>query len=143
MIALLTQWRALTAAAVVAVILGLLALWRLEAQQARRLQDQLQAAATARAGAQAQAAAAGAAEAVIAAGAGRDQRTVTQHMENSHDIQAASGAGQSLDRDLNAAGRRGLCAYAVYQSDPDCLSLRGADPGQRPPAGGADAAAQP
>jgi len=143
MLALLTHWRALAAAATVAVILGLLTLWRLEAQHAHRLQDQLQAAATARAGAQAQAAAAGAAAAVIAAGADRDQRTVTRHMEDSHDLEAAAGAGQSLDRDLNAAGRRGLCSYAVYRDDPECLSLRGADPGQRPPTGGADAPAQP
>jgi hypothetical protein len=141
MIALLTQWRVLAAIGAAAGVAMLLALWRLEAAEAKRWRDQAQAAEAARSQAVAQAAAAGDAEAVIAKGAARDQQTVTLHAENSHDIQAATGSGQNLDLALNAAGRRSLCRHPSYSLDPACVALRGADPGQRPPAGGPDAPA--
>jgi hypothetical protein len=138
MIALLSQWRLVAAAGAGAVVLGLFALWRLEAGHARQLQAQVLAAQAAQQSAQAQASAAGDAEQVVAQGAARDQNTLAVHEENSHAIEAASGSGQSLDPDLNAAGRRGLCGFAAYAADPACVQLRGDDPGQRPQAGGAD-----
>ena len=143
MIALLTQWKWLAAGGGAAAMLGLVALWRLEAGHAARLQSELQTAQAAQAGAAVDAAATSDAEAVIAGGAVRDQQTLAIHAENSHALTAASGSGQSLDPDLNAAGRRGLCGYAAYAADPACVQLRGTDPGQRPQAGGADSPAAP
>jgi hypothetical protein len=143
MIALLSQWRMIAVAGVGAVVLGLFGLWRLEAGHARRLQDQVAAAQAGQKSALAQATAAGHAEAVVAAGAQRDRRDEIQHQENSHAIASVSGSGQSLDPDLNAAGRRGLCGYDAYVGDPACVQLRGPDPGQRPQTGGADVAAAP
>jgi hypothetical protein len=141
MIALMGQWRLLLAAGAGAAVLGLLALWRLEAGHAQRLQAQLAAAQALARSAQAQAAAAGDAAAVVAAGAARDQHTLTIHTENSHVLQAAPGSATSLDPGLNAAGRRGLCGYAAYDGDPACVQLRGDGAGQRSPAGAADAPA--
>jgi uncharacterized membrane protein YcjF (UPF0283 family) len=143
MIAILSQWRLLAAAGVGAVVLGLFALWRLEAGHARRLQDQVIAAQAGQKSAQAQASAAESAETVVAEGAQRDGRTQALHEENSHAIAAVSGSDQSLDPDLNAAGRRGLCVYRAYFDADACIQLRGPDPGQRPPAGGADSPAAP
>ncbi len=138
MIALLSQWRLAAAGCAGAAVLALFGLWRLEAGHARRLQDEAAAAQAGQKSAQAQAAAAGSAVAVVAAGAQRDARDQTLHEENSHAIAAISGSGQSLDPDLNAAGRRGLCGYAAYAGDPACIQLRSPDPGQRPQAGGTD-----
>jgi hypothetical protein len=143
MIALLIQWKTMLAAGLAAAVLGLFALWRIEAGHARRLEGQVQAALAAQKGAESQAAAAGQAEAVVASGAQRDQRTITLHAENSHAIQTAEGSGQSVDPALNAAGRRGLCAYPSYAADPQCIQLLGADPAGRPSARGADAVAVP
>jgi hypothetical protein len=141
MTALISQWKLLLAGGAAAALLGLFALWRLEVSHARTLQDQVQAAQAAQKNAEAQTAAASDAEAVVASGAARDQRTLAVHTENSHAIQAAQGAGQSLDPDLNAAGRRGLCALDAYTADPACVPLRGDGSGQRPQAGAADAPA--
>ena len=140
---LLSQWRTVALGALCAALAGLALLWRLEAAHVRDLQQQVQAAKTAGRLDQAEAAATGAAETVVDAGAGRDAQTLAQHEDNSHAIQSAPGAAQSLDPGLNAAGRRGLCAYQAYADAPDCLQLRGPDPGQRPAAGGADRPAAP
>jgi hypothetical protein len=141
MIALLGQWRILLAAGSFVLVAGLFALWRLEAGHVQALQAQVQAAQAAQKGAEAQASAASDAEAVVADGAARDDHTLAVHEENSHAIEAVSGSGQSLDPDLNAAGRRGLCGYDAYADSPDCVQLRGDGPGQRPQAGGANGAA--
>jgi hypothetical protein len=125
-------------AAVITVLAGL---WRLEAGRAAHLQSALQAAQAAQATAQAQAAAATAAGATVAAGAARDAATRDTHTENEHAIQSAPGSGQGLDSALNDAGRRGLCNFHAYQSDPFCVQLHGPGSGQRPDASGADASA--
>lgn len=140
---LLSQWRAAGLAALCAALAGVALLWRLEANHAGNLEQQRQAAKAADRVDQAKAAAAGDAAITVAAGAARDARTQTLHEENSHAIQSAPGAGQSLDPGLNAAGRRGLCAYRAYADDPACIQLRGPDSGQRPTAGGAGAPAAP
>jgi hypothetical protein len=141
MIALISQWKVWAAAGSAALLVSLFALWRLEAGHAQSLQAQLQQAQAAAKQAQAQSAAAADAETVIANGAVRDQHTVTVHSENSHAIQSAEGASQALDPGLNAAGRRGLCAYDSYAADPACVQLRGHDSGPGPPTGQPDAAA--
>jgi hypothetical protein len=147
MIPLLTvltgQWRLIAAGGAALLVLTLLGLWRLEAGHVRQLQAQVAVAQAAQKDAQAQADAASDAEAVVADGAARDLHTDTVHEENSHAIDAASGAGQSLDPDLNTAGRLGLCGYAAYADDPACLQLRGDGSRQRPQAGGADGPAAP
>ena len=140
---LLSHWRTAGLAALCAALAGLALLWRIEADRARGLEQQLQAAKAAGQVDQAKAAAAGDAETTVAAGADRDARALAQHAENSHAIQTAPGADQGLDPGLNAAGRRGLCAYRAYRNDPACVQLRGPDPGQRPPAGGAGGPAVP
>ena len=140
---LLSRWRTVAVGALCAGLAGLALLWRIEADRVRGLEQQVQAAKTAGRIDQAQAAAAGDAETVTDSGAGRDAQTLAQHEDNSHAIQTAPGAAQSLDPGLNAAGRRGLCAYEAYRDAPECLQLRGPDPGQRPAAGGADGPAAP
>lgn len=138
MIALLGQWKTLGLGALCLLVATLFALWRIEAGHARTLAQQVAAARAADAMDRTKAGASQAAVGVVEAGASRDQRTLNLHMENSHAIEAAPGSGQSLDPDLNAAGRRGLCGFAAYASDPACVQLRGADPAGRPQAGGAD-----
>jgi hypothetical protein len=140
---LLSQWRTVALGALCAALAGLALLWRIEADRVHSLRQQAQAAKTAGRLDQAQAMAAGDAETVVGAAAGRDADTQAQHEDNSHAIQTAPGAAQSLDPGVNAAGRRGLCAYQAYRDAPDCLQLRGPDPGQRPAAGGADGPAAP
>ena len=140
---LLSQWRSIGLAALCAALASMALLWRIEADRVRGLQQQVQAAQTADRVEQGKAVAAGEAETVTAQGAARDAHALAQHMENSHALQIAPGADQSLDPDLNAAGRRGLCAYEAYGDDPACVQLRGADSGQRPPTGGADGPAGP
>jgi hypothetical protein len=138
---LLAQWRLYAWAGLAAVIAVLAGLWRLEAGRAAHLQSALQAAQAAQANAQAQAAAATAAGQTVAAGAVRDAATRDTHTENEHAIQSAPGSGQGLDAALNDAGRRGLCNFRAYQSDPTCVQLRGPGAGGRPDAGGADPSA--
>jgi hypothetical protein len=138
MIALLGQWKTIGLGALCLMLATLFALWRIEAGRARALEQQATAARTADRLDQAKAAAGQDAARVIGAGAGRDQHALTLHMENSHALEGAPGYGQSLDPELNAAGRRGLCGFAAYASDPACVQLRGADPAGRPQAGGAD-----
>ena len=138
---LLTQWRLLAWAGLGAAISVLAGLWRLEAGRAAHLQSALHAAQAAQSSALAQAGAARAAGATVAAGAARDEATRDTHTENQHAIQSAPGSGQGLDPSLNDAGRRGLCAYRAYQSDPACLQLRGPGSGWRTDSGGADASA--
>jgi hypothetical protein len=138
MIALLSQWKTLGLGALCLLVAALFALWRIEAGHAHKLAQQADAARAADSMDQAKAAASQTAASVVDAGADRDQHTLNLHEENSHAIEAAPGYGQSLDPDLNAAGRRGLCGFAAYADDPDCVQLRGADPGGRPQAGGAD-----
>lgn len=143
MIALLTHWKALGLAGLGLVLAAALTLWRLEAGRAGRLEQQVLAAQTAGKADQAKAMASQAAETVVDQGASRDIRALNLHMENSHAIETAPGYGQGLDPQLNAAGRRGLCGFQAYAEDPACIQLRGVDSGQRPQAGGADAAAAP
>lgn len=141
MIALLSPWKSLGLGALCLLLAALFALWRLEAGHARRLSEQVLAARAADGMDQAKAAASQNAAAVVGQGADRDGRTLNLHTENSHAIETARGADQSLDPDLNAAGRRGLCGFDAYAADPACVQLRSADPGRRPQAGAADGAA--
>jgi hypothetical protein len=138
---LLAHWRTAAWAALAAAVVLAIGLWRLEAAHAARLQSQLAAAQSAQASAEAHAAAAVGAGATVAAAAQRDAHTVNQHTENANVIQSASGAAQGLDPALNAAGRRGLCAYRAYAAEPACVQLRGPGPGQRPDASPANAPA--
>ena len=138
---LLSQWRLYAWAGLAAVIAVLAGLWRIEAGRAAHLQSALQTAQAAQASAQAQAAAATSAGAAVAAGAARDAATGDVHTENEYAIQSAPGSGQGLDHALNDAGRRGLCRFRAYWSDPACVQLRGADSGERPDPGGPDAPA--
>ena len=141
MIALLSQWKMLGIGALCLALAGLFAAWRLEAGHAQRLAQQAAAAQAADHMDQAKAAASQAATAVVAQGADRDAGTLNLHEENSHALETASGFAQSLDPELDAAGRRGLCGFAAYATDPACVQLRGPDPGQRPQAGGPNAPA--
>ncbi|MEI9890918.1 MAG: hypothetical protein WDN45_10395 [Caulobacteraceae bacterium] len=143
MIALLSQWKTLSLGALCLLVAALFALWRMEAGHAQRLAQQTAEARAADGMDRAAAAASRAAATVIGQGADRDMRTLNQHVENSHAIQTARGSDQSLDPDLNAAGRRGLCGFDSFAADPACVQLRGLDPGQRPQAGGADGPAAP
>lgn len=138
---LLAHWRLAAWAGLAAALAGALGLWRMEAGRVAHLQTALAAAQGAQAMAQAHAAAATAAGAVVAAGAQRDAQTQALHTENEHAIQAAPGAGQGLDPDLNAAGRRGLCAYRSYRDTGPCLQLLGPDPSGGADADGSDAPA--
>ena len=140
---LLGHWKTAVLAALGASMALLLALWRIEAGHARRLEQAAVAAQAADRQDQAKAAASQAAESTIDRGAARDAQALTLHTENTHAIGGAAGSGQGLDPDLNAAGRRGLCGFASYAEDPACVQLRGADPGGRPQAGGADGPAAP
>ena len=144
---LLSRWRTAGLAALCAVAAGLFLLWRFEAGRARALAGQVAAAQAAAQAAervdQSMAAAAGEARAVASNGAARDARNLAQHGENRDAIQTAPGADQGLDPGLNAAGRRGLCAYQAYRGDPDCLQLRGPHPAGRPPADAPDGPAAP
>lgn len=137
----LAHWRLAILAGLAAAAALALGLWRAEIGHAARLQGQLDAARAGAASAQAQAAAGLQAAAVAAAGARRDAWVQDQHRENQDAIQSATGSDQSLDPQLNAAGRRGLCQFAVYRADPACISLLGSDPGQRPQSGDGDAPA--
>ena len=141
MIALLSQWKTLGLGALCLLLAALVALWRIETGRAQKLAQDAAAARTADRMDQAKAAAGQDAAQVIGAAADRDQHTLTLHMENSHALEAASGYGQSLDPDLNAAGRRGLCGFAAYAGDPACAQLRGPDPAGRPQARGRGGAA--
>ena len=134
---LLSQWRLCAWAGLAVAIAMLAGLWRLEAGRTAHLQSTLRAAQAAQANAQADAAAATAAGALAAAGAARDAGARQTHTENAYAIQSAPGSGQGLDPALNDAGRRGLCGYRAYQSDPACIQLRGPDSSQRPDAGSA------
>ena len=138
---LISSWRLYVWGGLAVVIAVLAGLWRIEAGRAAHLQSALQTAQAAQASAQAQAVAATAAGATVAAGAERDAATRDIHTENEHAIQSAPGSGQGLDPALNDAGRRGLCSFRAYQSDPACVQLRGADSGGRPDPGGADPSA--
>jgi hypothetical protein len=142
MMALIAQWRIAAGGCAAAAALALLALWRLEAAHARRLQDQVQAAQAAQRDAQAQAAASGEAASVVAEGAQRDRRAIVIHSENSHAIQTAPGSGETLDPAVNNAGRRGLCSYASYAADPQCFQLSGAGSAGDAQAGSADTVAK-
>jgi hypothetical protein len=143
MIALLSQWKALSLGALCLLAAALFALWRIEAGHARRLAQQTLDARAAAAMGQAAATASRTAATVVGRGAERDLRTLNQHEEDSHAIQTARGYDQRLDPDLDAAGRRGLCGFDAYAEDPACVQLRGPDPGRRPQAGGADGPASP
>lgn len=77
--------------------------------------------------AQAQMAANGSATAISDAGARRDNLSITLHEANADALQQIPGAGQPIDPALNDAGRRGLCHYAAYASDPACAGLRSRD----------------
>lgn len=140
---LLSQWKPLALAGLCAALASLFALWRIEARHAQHLALQVEAARAAEVMDQAQAAASRSAAGVASRGAGRDARTLDLHTENSHAIESARGFGQSLDPELNAAGRRGLCGFAAYASDPACVQLRGPDPRRGPHADVADAPAAP
>ncbi len=82
--------------------------------------------------AQAQLAANSSASAISDAGAHRDSLSITLHEANANALQKSPGAGQPIDPALNDAGRRGLCHYADYASDPACAGLRSSDPAKAP-----------
>jgi hypothetical protein len=50
-----------------------------------------------------------------------DTHTDTVTREITHEIRTLPGSNTSVDADVQRAGIRGLCQYAAYRSQPDCL----------------------
>jgi len=137
------RWRLAIAAALVAVVLagvGWVVHMRGALDKARAATAIAQAG---RATAEAQGNVALDAAAITDAGATRDQRIVIIREANHDAIRTAPGSGAALDPDLVRAGRDGLCRYAAYSAEPECVALRPVHPAVLPAGGPAGPAATP
>jgi hypothetical protein len=62
---------------------------------------------------------------IVVDGQRREAAAATIHEENTHALMQAPGAAQPLDPGFVERLNAGLCAYAAYRDDADCLAPGG------------------